>query len=629
MGIEAATLEFDAQGTPWSPRYGDVYHAAAGGPSQAEHVFIHGNGLPERWQNQTRFTILETGFGLGLNFLATWAAWQADPKACQRLHFISVEKHPFTASDLLRAHRQWPQFAELAAELHHQWPPLLPGIHRLNLAGGRVILTLVFGDAVEQLTRLDAGVDAFYLDGFSPAQNPELWSEKIARALARLARPGASLATWSVAGSLRQALTQAEFEVSKAKGFADKRHMLTGRYRSRKPDRYAVPTDRRAIVIGAGAAGSCAANRLAARGWEVTVLDRRPSPGLAASGNHIGMFRPLPSLDDNRLSRLTRAGFLATHALLRQMGDQVRWGQTGVLQVAKDADQEALQQEAVTRLAFPSEFLQFVDRASAAQLTGYPTQYGGWWFPSAGWIQPPSLCRGALAAYPEQIRFMGNTLIRQLQQDEAGIWSATDASGNIVARAPTVVIAAGAEVGQLTQLAQLPQLTERGQVTHLPQSCFPRLNIVVCGSGYATPPLDGQRVIGATHDLNDVEGEETIASHAENLVKIARLLTGAGMLPQAEACRGKVGFRPISPDRLPIVGAVPVWSNPKGRTRLHDLRYQPGLWCVQGFGTRGLAWAALMGELIASRIDGDPLPLETDLADALSPGRFLLGQTIP
>ena len=228
--VEPAHLTFNVDQMPVSEAYGDVYHSAAGGHAQARHVFLAGNGLPGRWRGRAGFVILETGFGFGLNFLATWLAWQGDPQRCETLHFISLEKHPFAAADLALAQTAWPEFALLAEELRGHWPALEAGEHRLEFEAGRVRLTIVLGDAVETLPRLKTPVDAFYLDGFSPARNPELWSPALCRSLARLAVGGATLATWSVAGSVRQALAAAGFAVARRAGFAGKRHMLVGRY---------------------------------------------------------------------------------------------------------------------------------------------------------------------------------------------------------------------------------------------------------------------------------------------------------------------------------------------------------------------------------------------------------------
>jgi len=215
---------------PYSEAYGDIYHSAYGGPAQARHVFLGGNDLPGRWRGRERFTIVETGFGLGLNFLVTCAALLADTGAPASLHYISAEKHPFAKDDLAAALARYPELAPLAGELAAAWPAPVAGVHHLKLARGRVELTLLFGDAVEMLGGLDARADAFYLDGFAPAKNPELWSAAIARELARLAAPGATLATWTVARTVRERVAGAGFAVEKRPGFGRRREMLAGRY---------------------------------------------------------------------------------------------------------------------------------------------------------------------------------------------------------------------------------------------------------------------------------------------------------------------------------------------------------------------------------------------------------------
>ncbi|MCK6391396.1 MAG: tRNA (5-methylaminomethyl-2-thiouridine)(34)-methyltransferase MnmD, partial [Azonexus sp.] len=334
--LQPARLRFADDGiTPFAPDYDDIYHSIHGGPAQVRHVFLGGNDLPQRWQGRDRFVILETGFGLGLNFLATWAAWRQDPARSRSLHFVSFEKHPFTVDDLRIAQAGFPEFAALAARLQAQWPILTPGMHRIFLDDHQVVLTLIFGDATTQLRAVNASVDAFYLDGFSPATNPEMWSPELCRALSRLAAPGATLATWSVAGHVRRSLIAAEFEVEKRTGFAGKRQMLCGRLRSRRPDRHQPPQDRRAVVIGAGIAGCTTAARLAAAGWQVTVLDQASAPASGASCNLAGVLRPLPSADDSKLSRLTRAGYLATRNFLVQQ-PEARWSPCGVLHLGRD-----------------------------------------------------------------------------------------------------------------------------------------------------------------------------------------------------------------------------------------------------------------------------------------------------
>jgi len=620
--LQPARLEFAPDGTPFSTAFGDVYHSAHGGPQQARHVFLGGNDLPERWQGRERFVILETGFGLGLNFLATWQAWKDDAQRCQRLHFVSFEKHPFSAGDLAIAQQAWPEFAPLAAELQAHWPMLTPGVHRLHLDGGRVILTLFFGDATSLLREVAASVDAFYLDGFSPAKNPELWTPQLCKALARLSTQGTTLATWSVAGHVRQALIDAEFDLEKRPGFAGKRQMLSGRFRSRRPNRHLPPAERRAIVVGAGIAGSATAYALAAAGWQVTVLEQAETPATGASSNLAGMLRPLPSVDDNRISRLTRAGFLATRARLAALPG-ARWSPCGVLHLGRDAEHEAQQCKAVEQLGLPAELLQFVDQAKASELAGHTVEIGGWWFPLAGWVQPPSVCRAALAAFPERIELRCRTTVERLEYLD-GQWHALDNRGCVLAAAPVLVMASGAAATRFAQFSWLPQRPARGQVSHLPPDATPPLDIVVCRQGgYAMPVVDGRRLIGATSQLDDADPAERLADHLENLQKLELSLPGFAAGIDPASLPGRVGFRPMSPDRLPIVGAVPQ-PGFSGSPRLHALPRQAGLWCMQGFGARGIVWSMLMADLLLSQLEGEPLPLENDLVDALDPGRFLI-----
>src|SRR5687767_3275282 len=279
--VPTAQLARAPDGTPFSNEFGDVYHSTQGGLAQSRHVFLAGNGLPGRWQGRDAFVVLETGFGLGLNFLATWHAWRNDPGKCGRLHFVSVEGRPFTRADLEQALAPFEEVRPLARQLLAAWPPAIAGFHRLEFEAGRVVLTLLLGEAHELLPQLVAHADALYLDGFSPARNPGLWSPEIVRELARIAAPGATLATWTVAGGVRAALQDAGFSVDKRPGFAAKREMLAGIRPGTAP---AAAPVRRAVVVGGGLAGTLACARLAARGWSVDLVDARPARSAAAIG---------------------------------------------------------------------------------------------------------------------------------------------------------------------------------------------------------------------------------------------------------------------------------------------------------------------------------------------------------
>jgi tRNA 5-methylaminomethyl-2-thiouridine biosynthesis bifunctional protein len=616
MPIHPATLQFAPDGTPRSDLFDDVYHSADGGFEQARHVFLAGNNLPERWRGRERFVIVETGFGLGLNFLATWAAWREDAARSRTLHFISCELHPFRVDDLARVHANWPELAPLAAQLRAQWPVLAGGMHRLHLDGGRVYLTLYFGDVREGLAQIDASADAIFLDGFSPAKNPVMWSARVFHLLSRLAAQGATLSTWSVAGEVREGLRRARFVVEKVPGFGGKREMLRGTLhpeaRARQPS--PPPALRRAVIIGAGAAGTAVCERLCARGWEVDIIDSADGPGRGASGNHAGVLRPQPSFDDNRMSRITRAGALygwrrIGEALASGVG--LRAAACGVFHLARDAEQEMKMRAVVERLALPEELLRQADHIEASDLIGWRVLHGGWFFPGCGWVQPPSLCAANLTAFPERVRAHWSCSVAAIER-RGECWHALGSDGSSIASAPVMILAAGVGLAGFSQAGNAPVFSARGQVSVLPAATGSAPRVVVCQGGYATPEVDGLRCAGASFDVGDPDPAPRMTDQQANLAKLESILPGYTNGLDVAMLGARVGFRPVSPDRLPLVGAVPI----DGQSSY------PGLYVLSGFGARGLAWAALTSELLASQIENEPLPLEHELTDSMNPGRF-------
>jgi len=621
--LQPAELAYTEYGAPYSETYGDIYHSVDGGPGQALHVFLAGNRLPERWRGRDSFVILETGFGTGINFLATWAAWQADPQASRRLHYIAAEKHPFTVEALARLHVAWPEFGALAARLRAAWPTLVPGFHRLQFAHGRLILTLMLGDAETSLSRLDAPVDAFYLDGFTPSKNPDMWSPMLITQLGRLANREATLATWSVSVPVRDSLAAAGFETTKAPGFGHKREMLVGHQVEPRPQ--AAPPERRAIVVGAGVAGSTACERLASRGWQVVLFDRQPGPGREASGNLAGILMPMISRDDNIASRLSRAAFL--HALrtwgspeARAAGARMEAG--GVFQIARTPEQEQQQKDIAELLALPAEFVHYLERAQAEARLRHSVPAGGWMFPLAGWANPPSLCQAALTLAGSQVETRYGQAIARVDRC-GGHWRVYADDGRCLAEAPVLILASGAETTRFGQAAPLPIRRVRGQVTLVPEARIPRLSAALCRDGYATPALDGRHAVGASYDFDD-DPLPRRACDDDNLGRLARLLPGVDLAGETFAAR--VGFRPVLPDRLPIAGELPDWAALPTSTaaRLADVPRQPGLFGLLGYASRGLVWASLLAEALASRLEREPMPLETDLLGAIDPARFPL-----
>jgi len=402
---------FEQDGLPYSPRYGDIYHAAQGAVEQARHVFLAGNGLPERWRGRERFTVCETGFGLGLSFLTLWRTWRDDPRRSRRLHVVSVEAHPFSREDLadLLRNRLPADWSGMAAELLERWPPLLPGLHRLDLDGGAVTLTLAFGMAEQVVPQLVLRADAFFLDGFDPAVNPGMWSETLMRALARLAAPDATAATWTSAGAVRRALQGVGFEVERRPGFGGKRHMTAARFAPRFERRHAPAeplsfAERHAVVVGAGIAGAGVAHALSLRGWRVTVFD--PGGGGAAHGaGHLAAaLTPLLARDDSPRARLTRAGALRAAARWAPWTDGDIVARCGTVQQAKSDAKEADMRTMLDALGFPADWVRAVDRAEASALAGCATARGGAYFPGGLRIRPRALCAALLSRAGIEVR---------------------------------------------------------------------------------------------------------------------------------------------------------------------------------------------------------------------------------
>ena len=631
MPITPATLSQTDDGTPYAPEYDDVYHSRAGALAQARHVFLGGNDLPARWANRDHFVIVETGFGLGLNFLATWSAWREQPDAarCQRLHFVSVEKHPLLLDDLTRLLSPYKNAlpAALIDALIHQWPILSEGTHRLEFEHGRVILTLILGDAETALFQVSGRADAIYLDGFSPAKNPAIWSDAVCEALAKLSGAGTTLATWSVNGALRRRLHSCGFDCMLQPGFAQKREMLSGAFRERRPHPTPGKQPGRALIIGAGLAGTATAERLNARGWRCTIVDSGRLAG-GASGNQAGVIRPLPSVDDNHLSRLTRAGFLSTLHRLQQLDEQglpVHWDACGVLHLARDDAQAMAMQQAVARLELPEHLLTWLAQDAASEMAGMPVTAGGWWFATGGWVNPSHYCAQLLKAAGSTL--VEHTSVASLERTSSG-WAAVDAQGRLVAEAEVVVLANATDAPRLASpySQALPIRAARGQTTVMASPPASAPTSVLCRNGYWTPAIDGWSTCGASFVVDDTDLELRAAEHAENLATIRDMVSdSATKWPAMDDARltGKVGLRPVVGDRMPLVGQIPARENAAVASHARAARARvPGLYVNSGFGARGILFATLCAELLASQIAGEPLPLPKDLVRAIDPMRY-------
>jgi len=459
----------------------------------------------------------------------------------------------------------------------------------------------LFGDAQALLPELAARADALYLDGFAPAKNPTLWTPAVFTALAKLCAPGATVATWSVASGVREGLATAGFRVDKRPGFGAKRDMLAGVFERGTIDRNAGDTQH-ALVLGAGLAGTACAQRLAARGWSVDLLERERAPARGASGNPLGLAAPLLNLADGANARYSRAAFFYALRHFDALGEALHLVSRGVLRVARDERDAERFTRLLDELGVPPELATYAGAAEGARRAGRDVSRPGLWLPGGVTLVPGELCAANLAA-ARQVNARFNAHVARLEY-RAGNWHALDGNGSTLASAPVAILANAIDVRHFEQAQHLPLEAIRGQVTLLPPR---RLDAAVTGEAHALPLPDGRILVGAGFQPGDLDLAVRSADHAANLARIEAQLPGlcAGVDPAA--LQGRAAFRTVTPDRLPVFG---------------PLVGQPGLYIATGLGARGLVWAPLGAELIAAQIGGEPWPVERELALAVAPARF-------
>jgi len=626
--LRPARVDFSDTSAPRAAEYDDVYHPRGGAFAQARHVFLAGNALPQRWAGRAHFVILETGFGLGNNFLATWAAWRDDPERCGHLWFLSIDKHPLLAGDMRRAHAHSAEPA-LARELIDAWPPLTPDLHRRDFALGRVHLLLAFGELATWLPQWVAQVDAFYLDGFAPARNPAMWQPRVLQRLDRLAAVGATAATWSSARVVHEALQAAGFEVQRAAGFDVKRDMLCARHAPthrapQPPGRRFGGATHEVAVIGAGLAGAAVARALATLGVPCSVFEAQPAAAQGGSGQRAGLLHGVLHAADSPHTRWFRAAALRGHASVAPLivQQRVRGRLDGLLRVEHALDHASML-DLLRAQGLPPDYVQALSVDEASERAGCTLAHPAWLYAGGGWVEPVGLVRAWLDHAAIDVCL--NTAVTRIESDAHGRWRLLDASGRALAECDQLVLANAGGLARLVGDPPWPLLHSRGQVTWLAAPDDWRPALPIAGDGYAIPLPDGELLCGATSDIADPTPELRATDHQRNLAGLQRL-SGRPWLDDARALGGRVGWRVHARDRLPLVGGVPLPADERTHlTRQEQTRFiarRPGLHVLAGLGSRGLAQAALAGELVAAMITGTPLAVGSALLDAVDAARF-------
>ena len=648
--IEPSWVIFDVKDNivPVSTRFDDVYFSKENGRAESEYVFFEQARVAEKLAEDTHkpLVIFETGFGTGLNFFVTLQL-AAQYHSKRKIHFISVEKYPIPANQLKQIYHDWSDYQALTDRLIAHYPILSAGCHRIDFTEQNAQLDLWLGDINAVLPDIAAPpqglVDVWYLDGFTPAKNPQMWSDTLFSNMARLSRDGATMSTFTSAGLVRRGLLEQHFKMQKVPGFGRKRHMLTGRYQRvnvnplpkcfiRHP---AAAAGKQVTIIGAGIAGLLTANALLAKGFRVKLVDTE-KPGSGASGNPVAAVYPQLHAETSLSSQFYLHCF---DYAKRFYGDCARatsrfsldW--CGVVQLAFNKNTWQRYEKIADNPDWPKELVHFLMPADISEVTGLTLPYSGLWFPTAGWVSPVSLTESLLAHCQSSGRFEFQQKSLCALRHEHDAWQVTW-SDAVQTTESVIVIATGAYFDIKTEF-ELPITPTRGQIEYLPNSnVFAELKTVLCHKGYVTPG-QGVQVMGSTFVKGDTSTDYRDSEAQENIrIQQQALIDWSDSQHLAVSGEGRASLRAAVPDHLPIMGAVP--DVQAQRQQFHHIHqgYQektlpaakdlPNLFILSGLGSRGVTSAPLLAEALACQIAGEPLPLPQPLLNAINPNRFVI-----
>ena len=639
--------------TLYAPHFNDIYFSDSGGIQEAKHVFIDANNLIARWQKlasekSPHFIIAETGFGTGLNVLLAWSYWKKYAPLHATLHVYSCEKFPLSHEDLSGYLQFFPEIQDEAHALLESYPILTPGFHRMSFEDGRVNITLMLGDALiayQQLlicgdTVLEAQlrtfhVDAWFLDGFAPAKNPDMWQEALFVVLGKLSKLETTASTYTVASSVRRGLKAIGFDVQKIKGYGRKREMLVAHYehpcevRSKRYTPWHVMSPkaakkRRAIVLGGGLAGCFTANALARRGWQVTILDREASVGSGASGIRRGLLSPKISAFASPLHSFLLQAYLFARRSYQKMFLRCPMGNlSGLLQLALDVKDEHGLDAMHVWLAHYPQLGVLVDALDASAIAGIALQSRGLFIPGGGWIDAPKVCDYLLQI--PTIQWVGEQSITDLYRDQ-GLWHA----GSFAAE--TLVIANGYQACQFEQTNHLALKPVFGQTTDITSNTETlRLKVPLCAKGHITPVIDGVHCIGATYQGSRGGADTITSNNANNLARLRAFPTES--IWSNDVVGQWEGIRATTSDYFPIVGPAPnarlfqqsfaALASDPNRFIPFPGAYYEGLYLCTAFGSRGLATIPLCAEWLAAFMSHEPGCMPRVMEQSISPARFL------
>jgi len=573
------------KGAPRSDQFDDIYFSAEDGLAETKHVFLGGNGLPQAWQGKKSFTICETGFGTALNFLSAWKLFEETANEGQTLDFISFEKYPLTPEVIKEALSPWADhFGERIERLCAEYPLRIAGFHRIKISS-QITLTLIFDDVNDAISQLMASVDCWFLDGFTPAKNPDMWSETLFQNMARLSKNGATFSTFTAAGDVRRGLASAGFSVEKQKGYGRKRDMIAGNFEGEG----VVPSQnniKNIAIIGGGLAGTSCAYVLKQYGFNPTIYEREEALAHGASGNAIGLYNPRFTAQRDAVSNFFAPAYAQLIRLARKLGGRIDYNPCGALHLISTPEKKKRFENLLQNWGWHEDHVAILSDGQASEIAGVKIENDCLYLPDSGAVSPLKLCH----AMAEDIE------VRTL-------YDVSDLS-SIKADA---IILCNAHASQ-EFIDWLPLETVRGQISEIETpGALGDLNCNIHYGGYVSASRDGKNILGATFQPWLDHKQVTQEDHDANISKLIEslpFLEGATFKIKS----GRASMRTASKDRFPVVGKVPEKDN---------------IYISAAFGSHGVVGALQSAHYIADLLRDGPVCLPMETTRALVPQRFL------
>lgn len=657
-------ISFQSDGSPYSRQFNDIYFDSNQGTSQSERVFIDGNNISARLAKYPeRFVIAETGFGTGLNFLLSLAVFyqlkqsqQGIATAKSTLHFISVEKYPLSKAQLIQSLSVLPQLTTFAQQLIEQYPETPNGNITLSFLGGSVTLQLIFDDATQGLASLNsekkppnqAMVDAWFLDGFSPEKNPEMWHEGLFQQVARLSKEQATLATFTVSGKVRRQLIAAGFRVEKRQASGKKNEMLSAVFQQNPnsgkgyQQRPLISKPQHVSIIGGGIASACAAYALTKSGVKVTVYCQDFSVAQGASSNNIGAIYPLIHQQADDISLFYQRAFeqaVDYYQDIQAQGFNFDHDWCGLLEISYKPALALRQKHIANSAVWPKSLVESIDRVQASHHASITLNNGGLFFPKAGWVAPAQLVKKIFKAAESTNRLRVETgcKIDKISQQADEKWLLHSAKNDYLTE--VLIYCGGAQGIPLNVIKQLPLTSVRGQVSSMASNKkIAKLSTVICHKGYLTPANNNLHCIGATFKKNSFDIDSKPEEDQFNLDMIETCLPGLTQWQNSDVVSSKARLRCMTPDHMPMVGAMPDIEAHKTQYQhlSKDKRWRynqqapvlKNLYMMTGLGARGLCTAPLLADILTADICGTPYPLNNEQLFNLAPNRFVIRDII-